>query len=118
MIKLKLVDDLDKVTDAAETVTIGLNGEWRELDLSEANAQQIRDDIQRYWDAGREPDGPVLRRDRRPGKPRYGQQFYKGFRKWADEHGIKYETPGGNSYYRDNDIKAYLEYLKEHQGQE
>jgi hypothetical protein len=47
-----VVDDLDG-SAAVETVLLGWNGEWRELDVSKRNLAALSRAVDRYWDAGR-----------------------------------------------------------------
>src|SRR5262245_57931719 len=47
-----LIDDLDG-TNGAQTVTLGWNGAWRELDLSKKNLASLSRALDRYWTAGR-----------------------------------------------------------------
>jgi hypothetical protein len=55
-VEVVLTDDLDG-GDAAETVTFGLDGVTYEIDLSEANADELREMIDRYTAAGRRVGG-------------------------------------------------------------
>jgi hypothetical protein len=47
-----LVDDLDG-SEAVETVRVGWNGEWRELDLSTRNLASLSRALDKYWEAAR-----------------------------------------------------------------
>ena len=47
-----LVDDLDG-SEAVETVRIGWNGDWRELDLSKKNLASLSKALDRYWNVSR-----------------------------------------------------------------
>jgi hypothetical protein len=47
-----LVDDLDG-SEGAQTVRIGWNGDWREVDLSRRNLASLSRALDRYWDVGR-----------------------------------------------------------------
>ena len=47
-----LVDDLDG-SEGAETVRIGWNGEWRELELSKKNLSALSRALDKYWDVSR-----------------------------------------------------------------
>jgi hypothetical protein len=51
-----LVDDIDG-DDAAETVSFGLDGVDYEIDLNESHAQELRDAMARFIDAGRRVGG-------------------------------------------------------------
>ena len=46
------VDDHDG-SEGVETVRIGLNGDWRELDLSKKNLAALSKAIDRYWNVSR-----------------------------------------------------------------
>ena len=47
-----LVDDLDG-SEGVETVRIGWNGDWRELDLSKKNLAALSKAFDRYWNVSR-----------------------------------------------------------------
>jgi Lsr2 len=64
-----LVDDLDG-SPAAETVRLGWNGEWRELDLSKRHLASLSRALERYWSAGRRPRGTATTRSPRTPRPR------------------------------------------------
>jgi hypothetical protein len=51
-----LVDDIDG-DDAAETVSFGLDGVDYEIDLNESHAQELREAMARFIDAGRRVGG-------------------------------------------------------------
>ena len=88
-----LVDDLDG-SEGAETVRIGWNGEWRELELSKKNLSALSRALDRYWDVSR----PVSRDGRASGRRRSvrarssrstkGTRDPKMIRAWAIDHGI------------------------------
>ncbi len=96
-----LVDDLDG-TEASETVHIGWNGEWRELDLSKRNLQALSRVLDKYWNASR----PVSRQRRAAGTKRKGGgarrarstrgsgRDPKAIRAWAAEQGIEVPSRG------------------------
>lgn len=77
----RLVDDLDG-TDAAETVTFGLDGDIYEVDLSEVNAKEIREFLGKYIEVGR--------RRGKSGKASDAAQI----RAWAREQGIEVPDRG------------------------
>jgi hypothetical protein len=59
-ISVRVFDDLDfhecgTRNEACVTVTIGLNGTWRELDLTEVNEKLVRDTLERFMIPGSEP---------------------------------------------------------------
>ena len=90
-----LVDDLDG-SPAVETVRIGWNGDWRELDLSKRNVAALSRALDRYWDAGR----PVRRRASEPtsqaaaSRPKKGGRDPKTIRAWAVANGIEVPARG------------------------
>jgi hypothetical protein len=91
-----VVDDLDG-SPAAETVRLGWNGEWRELDLSKRNVGALSRVLERYWAAGR-PVGGEGRAGRRP-KPRGARSRRpvrdpKAIRAWALANGVEVPTRG------------------------
>jgi hypothetical protein len=55
-VNVVLEDDIDK-SDASETVTFGLDGVQYEIDLSEANADRLRDALALYISHGRRAGG-------------------------------------------------------------
>jgi len=94
-----LVDDLDG-SEGAETVRLGWNGDWRELELSKKNLASLSRALDRYWNAARPVagDGPSGRR-RRP-RPTTSTRSTKAtrdpkvIRAWATENGIAVPTRG------------------------
>jgi hypothetical protein len=60
-----LIDDIDG-SDGAQTVTLGWNGDWRELDLSKRNLASLSRALDRYWNVGRpvSANGQTARRTR------------------------------------------------------
>lgn len=95
-----LVDDLDG-SPAVETVRLGWNGEWRELDLSKRNLASLSRALERYWSAGRRAEAVAARRQRAP-QPRKAaakrstkpKRDPKMIRAWAIENGIAVPARG------------------------
>jgi len=94
-----LVDDFDG-SEGAETVRIGWNGEWRELELSKKNLSALSRALDRYWDVSR----PVSR-DGRPSGRRQSIRARssrsakrtrdpKVIRSWAIDNGIAVPARG------------------------
>ena len=87
-----LVDDLDG-TEAVESVRLGWNGQWRQLELSERNLAALSKAIDRFWDAGRpmrsEPAGA-----RRRATTATGGRDPRAIRVWAAENGIAVPARG------------------------
>jgi hypothetical protein len=94
-----LVDDLDG-SDGAETVRLGWNGDWREIDLSKRNRASLSRALGRYWDAARPVTAPrsnSRRRSRRNGPLRStetARRDPKAIRAWATEQGIAVPARG------------------------
>ena len=93
-----LVDDLDG-SDGAQTITLGWNGDWRELDLSKRNLASLSRALDRYWNAGRpvSPNGQTTRRTRRnkpSSKTTKSKRDPKLIRAWAIENRIAVPTRG------------------------
>jgi hypothetical protein len=97
--------------EAAQTITLGWNGEWRELDLSGANFYALKDAIKVFWDAGHEPGLGLI-----PGGTRNSKKsraYFEGMREWADSQGRSAEYTKYESGYRyepnlRRDYDAYL----------
>ena len=94
-----LVDDLDG-SEGAETVRLGWNGDWRELELSKKNLASLSRALDKYWDAGRpvSGDGRSSRR-RRPSRTTSSRAAKakrdpKVIRAWARENGIAVPARG------------------------
>ncbi len=87
-----LVDDLDG-SEGAQTVRIGWNGDWREVDLSKRNLASLSRALDRYWNVGRAvPDGGRSDRRRRAtttsSRSAAAKRDPKVIRAWARENGI------------------------------
>ena len=91
-----LVDDLDG-SAAVETIRLGWNGDWREVDLSKRNVAALSRALDRYWEVGRPVtvDGASGRR-RKPAasRPRKGGRDPKAIRSWAVANGIDVPARG------------------------
>jgi hypothetical protein len=94
-----LVDDLDG-SEGAETVRIGWNGEWRELELSKKNLSALSRALDRYWDVSRpvSPDGHTSGRRRstraRSTRRAKATRDPKVIRAWAIANGIAVPARG------------------------
>lgn len=126
-------DDYDLLHDgrkvhAPNTVLIGINGKWREMDLSDENVTKLHEMFDPWWLCGRTPEKEVgkgvLDRGDRGGKggtalPPVGANgsgeppaglgrrgsperrlYLANLRKWADERSLNYTTKptDGNSH--------------------
>jgi hypothetical protein len=94
-----LVDDLDGL-EAAGSVQLGWNGEWRELELSEKNLAALSKALDKYWSVGRavSTSAAPKRRGRARGASTAsngnGSRDPKAIRVWAEENGIPVPSRG------------------------
>jgi hypothetical protein len=94
-----LVDDLDG-SEAVETVRLGWNGDWRELELSEKNVAALSRALDRYWDVSRpaSADGQPRPRSRPTAAPSQRSKSAKHdpklIRDWAANNGIVVRARG------------------------
>jgi hypothetical protein len=86
-----LVDDLDG-TEAVESVRLGWNGQWRQLELSEKNLAALSKAIDRFWDAGRPTKSEAAGGRRR--STTTGGRDPRAIRVWAAENGIAVPSRG------------------------
>ena len=93
-----LVDDLDG-SEGAETVRLGWDGEWRELELSKRNLASLSRALDKYSTVARPvaTDGQARRR-RRPSaagsRSAKARRDPKVIRAWATENGIEVPARG------------------------
>jgi nucleoid-associated protein Lsr2 len=93
-----LVDDLDG-SEAVETVRIGWNGDWRELDLSKRNLASLSKALDRYWNVSR-TFSPNRRSSRRRPNAASSSPAAKAerdpklIRAWATANGISIPARG------------------------
>ena len=94
-----LVDDLDG-SEGAETVRLGWNGDWRELELSRKNLASLSRAMDKYWDVGRpvSGDGQSSRRSRprtrTSSRSTKAKRDPKAIRAWARECGVAVPARG------------------------
>ncbi|MEV0371470.1 Lsr2 family protein [Streptomyces sp. NPDC050636] len=91
-VQVLLVDDLDG-GEANETVTFALDGKSYEIDLSDGNAQKLRESLGEFVKAGRKTGG----RSGARGKVRAasgGSQDTAKIRAWAKENGYNVNDRG------------------------
>jgi len=91
-----LIDDLDG-SPASHTVRIGWGNEWRELDLSDKNLENLAKGFDDFWDVAR-PVAASRTTGPRPSRPKRAAGNSQGsstqydrpqFRAWAARNGIK-----------------------------
>jgi hypothetical protein len=97
-VTVSLVDDLDG-TEAEETVEFGLDGAFYEIDLSEDNAERLRDALADYVEHARRSGG----RKRPPGRSALGRtvrtasadrEQNQAIREWARKQGMNVSDRG------------------------
>jgi hypothetical protein len=89
-----LFDDLDGSTEGVRTVTIGLDRQSVELDLSEANYGKVRDFLTPYLDAGRKTN-TTTGTSRKSGTTAADKRAdTQAIREWAEANGHKVNTRG------------------------
>lgn len=140
-------DDYDLLHDgrkvhAPNTVVIGIDGKWREMDLSDENMEKLHAMFDPWWLCGRTPESEIgkgaLERNRRaveaslpgaghngaePSNKRHGtperRAYLLALRQWADARGLNYTTKAtegnvhGSYYYPKTLVDAYNEYLEQ-----
>jgi hypothetical protein len=90
-VQVLLEDDIDG-TPGAETVLFSLDGKSYEIDLSEKNADKMRDAFAPWIGAGRRVSGPAAAETRR--RPARRSEDTADIRRWAAENGIPVSTRG------------------------
>ena len=98
-VHVTLVDDLDQ-SDASETVTFGLDGTTYEIDLSDRNANSLRDSLASFIGVARRVSGGGggrANRGRRSGGGRNGagaDSDTSKIREWARSKGLEVSDRG------------------------
>jgi hypothetical protein len=96
---VQFVDDLDGTTsEDISTVTFALDGVEYEIDLTEANAQNLRDSLQEFIASARRTGGRFKRgtaaAHRRPATPAVSTEQTKAIRHWARQNGYTLSDRG------------------------
>jgi hypothetical protein len=109
--KVVTTDDLDPKQEAAETITYGIDGRYREIDLSEANAKKLRDALAPFSKVARLIDSKVGGRRFANGDNgqmgfAYGDYDSQAVRTWAQERGIAVNDKGR---VPDDVVKQYFQ---------
>jgi len=91
-VNVVLVDDIDG-SEAAETVSFGLDGTRYEIDLNGGHARELREQLDRYVRRARKVAGPASRagRGRRTGA---NDARNKEIRGWARDKGLEVNERG------------------------
>jgi hypothetical protein len=97
-VTVSLVDDLDG-SEAEETVEFGLDGASYQIDLSEDNAERLRDALAEYVDHARRSGGRKRGATRpapgRPARPATAdREQNQAIRAWARKQGMKVSDRG------------------------
>lgn len=87
-----LEDDIDG-SEAKETISFALDGSEYEIDLNEGHANELREALTRFTNAGRKVSGGRGRPAART-KSSQGGPDAKAVRMWAAENGIPVNTRG------------------------
>ncbi|WP_025272617.1 histone-like nucleoid-structuring protein Lsr2 [Haloglycomyces albus] len=97
--KVILIDDLDN-SEGDETVRFGIDGDAYEIDLSAANASELRNALAKYQAAGTrlgrysvDPGRGSRRRSRRQA-PTVDREQNKAIREWAEQKGYQIAPRG------------------------
>lgn len=92
---IQLIDDLDDSSEAAETVQFGLDGAQFEIDLTQANADKLRQALTEYVEAARQIKHTADRSPRRRsgGRTRSREDMAQ-IRAWATENGYQVSDRG------------------------
>lgn len=86
-VQVRLVDDIDG-SDAAETISLGLDGKSYQLDLSEKNAKKLRKAMEPFVAAARRARGAGRGRSRgSSASPATTRDRTAAIREWARENG-------------------------------
>ena len=100
-VSIELVDDIDG-SEAAETVSFGLDGASYELDLSSANAAQLRETLAGYIGHARKVSGSSRRSS---SSSRRSSSDARAIREWARANGFTVPDRGRVP----SDVKAAYE---------
>jgi hypothetical protein len=98
-VTVSLVDDLDGST-AGETVEFGLDGAFYEIDLSDDNAERLRDALADYVEHARRsggrkrPGGRVAVAGRAPRTASADREQNQAIREWARKQGMNVSDRG------------------------
>ncbi|WP_328393363.1 histone-like nucleoid-structuring protein Lsr2 [Nocardia sp. NBC_00416] len=82
-IVVTVIDDVDGASDAAETVSFGVDGVSYEIDLSEANARELRAGLNKWIPFARRIGGRGRTKATAAGR----QRDAKAVREWARRNG-------------------------------
>ncbi len=97
-VTVSLVDDLDG-SEAGETVEFGLDGAFYEIDLSEENAERLRDALSEFVEharrsGGRKRAGRLVTAGRAPRTASADREQNQAMREWARKQGMNISDRG------------------------
>jgi hypothetical protein len=95
-VQVVLTDDIDG-GEADETIQFSLDGIAYEIDLSEGNAEALRETLARYVDAARRVGGRASRRSggsSAKGRPGHDALDMSSLRSWARDNGYQISDRG------------------------
>ena len=92
-LQIHYVDDLDG-SDAEETVTFTVDGVSYEIDLSEQNAQSLRDSLKLYIDKARRVGGRKATSGKSSRAASSPSDESKTIREWAQKNGYQVSGRG------------------------
>ena len=97
-VTVSLVDDLDG-SEAEETVEFGLDGAFYEIDLSEENAERLRDALSEFVEharrsGGRKRAGRLVAAGRAPRTASADREQNQAMREWARKQGMNISDRG------------------------
>ena len=112
-ISIRVFDDLDFHRDGSRNeaciqLTVGLNGTWRELELTEENGKEVRDTLERLMAAGSEPGPPASRPAIRGNASSEAAARNKAIRAWCRENGLMNSSGTGYAYETNSSQKDYV----------
>jgi hypothetical protein len=92
---VELVDDLDgTVSEDISTVTFSLDGAEYEIDLTEDNANRLRESVTDFIAAARRTGGRIKRGTPSAARPAADREQTRAIRAWANEHGYELAERG------------------------
>lgn len=92
-VQILLEDDVDG-SEAAETVNFGVDGVTYEIDLSEENAAQLRDDLGQWIEHARRIRGRRQTTARSGGSAKSGRTDLAKVREWGRANGYEVSDRG------------------------
>lgn len=93
-VSVELVDDTDPTQKATGNIQFGLDGVHYEIDLSDANAEKLRADLNKWISCARKTHGRRTRRSSSPRRPSTTGENLEEVRAWAQKNGHKVAARG------------------------